>query len=77
MSGALLIDCRGQHCPLPILVLARRIVEVEVGQTVEVDADDPAAAGDINAWCRMRDHEYLGSGTAPDGIARYAVRRLH
>ncbi|WP_199521316.1 sulfurtransferase TusA family protein [Jiangella anatolica] len=70
-EGALVLDCRGQRCPLPIIELAKRIGDVEVGQTVTVLADDPAAASDVPAWCRMRGHEYLGA----DGDA-YAVRRL-
>jgi tRNA 2-thiouridine synthesizing protein A len=38
---------------------------------LRVLADDPAAANDIPAWCRMRDQEYLG---ATGGIA-FDVRR--
>ncbi len=76
VSDALVIDCRGQRCPLPILVLARRIGEVAIGTTVRIGADDPAAAGDINAWCRMRGHEFLGRETGSDGVAEYRVRRL-
>lgn len=70
----LVIDCLGQRCPLPILELARRIGAVEIGAELAIDADDPAAAGDIAAWCRMRRHEFLGPGDRPH---RYGVRRLH
>jgi tRNA 2-thiouridine synthesizing protein A len=58
---ALVIDCQGQRCPLPVITLARRITDVPVGGVVRVLADDPAVAIDIPAWCRMRGHEYLGS----------------
>ena len=74
--SALVIDCRGQRCPLPILVLARRIGEVRTGAEVTVEADDPAAAGDISAWCRMRGHEFVGATVAVDGTPSYRVRRL-
>ena len=70
------LDCRGQRCPLPVIALARRLGEVPVGSVVRVLADDPAAAVDIPAWCRLRGQEYLGSvgdGEVPDG---YEVRRL-
>ena len=66
------LDCRGLKCPLPVIRLAQRIRDVEVGDTVRVLADDPAAANDIPAWCRMKAQEYLGS-PAPDV---YEVRRL-
>jgi tRNA 2-thiouridine synthesizing protein A len=66
------LDCRGMLCPLPVITLARRIGEVAVGETIAVLADDPAAATDIPAWCRMQSHELVESVAG-----RYVVRRLH
>lgn len=66
------VDSRGRRCPLPIIDLAKRMPSVEVGAVIRVLADDPAAANDIPAWCRMKGHEYLGS-PGPDA---YEVRRL-
>lgn len=71
------LDCRGRRCPLPVIDLARAIGTVEVGATVVVEADDPAAAPDIAAWCRMRGHEVGATQSATDGTPRYPVRRLH
>ena len=56
---ALSLDCLGQTCPQPIIELGRRIAEVEVGELVELRADDPAAEPDLAAWCRMRGHELV------------------
>ena len=39
-------------------------------------ADDPAAAVDVPAWCRMKQQEYVGADPAEDGAPRYLVRRL-
>ena len=69
------LDCRGLLCPRPVIELARHLADVPVGAVIAVVADDVAAAHDIPAWCRMREQEYVGSGTAPDGVARYLVRR--
>ncbi len=69
-----LLDCAGQRCPLPVIALARRIGEVDPGDVVRVRADDPAAALDIPAWCRLRGQEYLGA-TDVDGVPAYEVRR--
>ena len=66
------LDCRGQKCPLPVIRLAQNIGKVEVGDVVRVLADDPAAANDIPAWCRMKQQEFLGS----PGRDAYEVRRL-
>jgi tRNA 2-thiouridine synthesizing protein A len=61
MTGpAEVLDCRGQRCPLPVIALARRLPEVPVGAVLRVLADDPAAGGDIAAWCRMRGQEFVG-----------------
>ena len=59
------LDCRGQRCPLPVIALARRLPDLPVGAVIRVLADDPAAANDIPAWCRMRDQEYLGASAGP------------
>ena len=54
------LDCRGQRCPLPIIKLAKLMPSVDVGDTVRLLADDPAAENDVPAWCRMKRQEYLG-----------------
>jgi tRNA 2-thiouridine synthesizing protein A len=74
MSPPEVIDCRGQRCPLPVITLARRLPELPIGAVIRVLADDPAAANDIPAWCRMRGQEYLGATTV-DGVAAFDVRR--
>lgn len=51
--------------------LAKAIPDVAIGDMVRVLADDPAAAGDIPAWCRMKGQEFV----AADGHA-YDVRRI-
>lgn len=65
------LDCQGLLCPLPVIKLAKLLPTVAVGDTVTILADDPAAATDIPAWCRMRHHE-LVSADPP----HYVVRRL-
>ena len=71
------LDARGRRCPLPILDLARVITTIDVGDTITVEADDPAARPDIRAWCRMRQHEFVEETMAADGTPGYVVRRLH
>lgn len=70
---ARVLDCRGQLCPLPVIALARELPTVAVDETLRVLADDPAAANDIAAWCRMRDQHFVGS---PAPYA-YDIRRAH
>lgn len=77
MEPDLELDCRGTRCPLPVIRLAQRISEVPLGGIVAVAADDPAARPDIPAWCRMREHEFVGEVAAADGVPVYLVRRSH
>ena len=61
------LDCRGQRCPLPVIALAKAMRTAAVGDVVRVLADDPAAANDIPAWCRMKGQEFVaGEGTTFD-----------
>ncbi|ASW57875.1 sulfurtransferase TusA family protein [Plantactinospora sp. KBS50] len=70
------MDCLGQRCPLPVIAVAKRITGVPVGAVVRVLADDPAAAIDIPAWCRMRGQEFVGT-VRTDAGPGYEVRRRH
>ena len=63
-------------CPRPVIELAKRIGEVEVGRSSRVASTDAAAAYDVPAWCRMREQEYVGEEPADDGVPRYLVRRV-
>ena len=71
------VQATGVMCPVPIIELAKRITDVEVGGVVVLVADDPAAAADVPAWCRMRGHDYLGERADADGATSYLVRRTH
>jgi tRNA 2-thiouridine synthesizing protein A len=70
------LDCRGQLCPLPIIELAKAFGDLAVGDTLAVLADDPAAAVDVPAWCRMKGQEYLGADVGEDGTPRFRVQRV-
>jgi tRNA 2-thiouridine synthesizing protein A len=70
-----ILDCRGQRCPLPVIALAKRLPALPLGAAIRVLADDPAAANDVPAWCRLRGQGYLGATTV-DGVPAFDVRRL-
>ena len=71
------LDSRGRRCPLPVLDLARAFPGIQVGSEVTVLADDPAAASDLAAWCRMRGQQLLDQTPVAGGATAYRVRRLH
>jgi tRNA 2-thiouridine synthesizing protein A len=72
VSG-LILDERGQLCPLPVIALARGARGRAAGEIITVLADDPAADFDIPAWCQMRGHEFLDRSQWPAGGVAYRV----
>ncbi|MGH3273008.1 MAG: sulfurtransferase TusA family protein [Streptosporangiaceae bacterium] len=75
-GAALTIDALGTKCPVPIIMLAERIREVAIGQTIEVLADDRAAVSDLPAWCTLKSQEYAGIRELTSGWA-FLVRRSY
>jgi tRNA 2-thiouridine synthesizing protein A len=70
------IDCRDMRCPTPVILLAKHVGDVAVGELLGVVANDVAARVDVPAWCRMRGQEYVGEEAAADGTPVFVVRRL-
>ncbi len=73
---ALTLDALGKKCPLPIIMLADRIREVPIGQTIEVLADDPAARTDVPAWCTLKSQEFVRASDQPVGWS-FLIRRSY
>ncbi len=71
----LLVDARGQRCPLPIIRLGAELRSLGPGSRVRLWATDPAARSDVPAFCRMRGHE-LVSVSDEDGFTAYLVRKV-
>lgn len=68
------LDCRGQHCPMPIVNLAARIKDLEIGDEIELIADYEACVQDLPAWCNITQNELVAMEVG-DGTVRGVVRR--
>jgi tRNA 2-thiouridine synthesizing protein A len=53
------LDCIGLFCPMPIARTKEEIENIEVGQVLKVEADDPAAEEDIARWAKRVGHQVL------------------
>jgi TusA-related sulfurtransferase len=53
------LDCKGLRCPLPIVKLSKAIKQMAAGQTIVVEASDPAFKSDVQAWVKTMDFELL------------------
>ncbi len=50
------IDCKGMKCPMPIVQLSKAMRKLTPGQTLSVEADDPAFKADLEAWIKKLDY---------------------
>jgi len=53
------LDAKGLMCPMPIVKLAKKIKEMQVGKVLELIADDPGAKEDVPAWCSRTGNELV------------------
>jgi TusA-related sulfurtransferase len=60
---------------MPIIQTKARVDELEVGQVLEVIADDEGIKADMPAWCRRTGNEFLGL-EEEDGEYHVYVRKL-
>jgi len=71
-----ILDCVGLYCPMPIIQTTEHIAGLEVGQVLEVVADDKGIVTDMPAWCKGTGHEYLGM-QKQGGEYHVFVRKKH
>jgi TusA-related sulfurtransferase len=50
---------QGPTCSILTPSIRRKLIEMRSGQVLEVQVDDPAAKGDIEAWCRLSGNQLL------------------
>jgi tRNA 2-thiouridine synthesizing protein A len=53
------LDCTGLQCPLPVIKTSQAIKTIEVGQVLELLANDPGVEPDMNAWSRRNGYELV------------------
>ena len=55
------LDCVGLYCPEPVFRTRMALDEMEVGQTLEIIADDLAAESDIQSLVKHTEQEIVSS----------------
>ena len=66
----IILDCRNLNCPMPIVKIAKAIKTMDIDQTLEVTATDPAFKADVEAWIRKTGNEMV---TSEDGAEKKAL----
>jgi len=53
------VDCVGLYCPMPIAKTKEAIDEINIGEILKVESDDPAAETDLHAWAKRTGHQII------------------
>ena len=69
------LDTLGLRCPEPVMLIRAKIRRMDVGESLEVIADDPATTRDIPSFCRFMDHQLVSAETTAVPY-RYIIRKL-
>ena len=69
------LDCVGLYCPEPLFQTREQIDSIEVGDVLEVLADDPAAEEDLKRFAKRTGHELL-SFENKDGNLRFLIKKM-
>ena len=68
------LDVRGLACPLPVLKAKKRLKALASGDVLVVQATDPSAVKDFDAFCELTGHALLASREEA-GVFVFEIRR--
>jgi len=69
------LDCIGLYCPEPVYRTRLELDNMQVGQILEVNADDPAAETDIPSLVKRLGHQLLSTSKEGNSI-RLLIRKM-
>jgi len=70
----LVVDTRGQACPMPVLSTKRGLARLLPGQVVEILASDFGSESDIGALAQRLGHTIVETDRS-DGWYRFLIRK--
>lgn len=59
------LDCKQLNCPMPIVKISQAMKGMSAGETLEVEATDPAFEADLKAWVDQMKHEVVEYNGGP------------
>jgi tRNA 2-thiouridine synthesizing protein A len=69
------LDCVGLYCPEPVFNTRLALDEMEIGETIEVSADDPAAESDIENLVKHLGQEII-SKTKDSNTIKIVIKKV-
>lgn len=68
------LDARGLNCPLPVLKAKLALNKMKPGEILQVEATDPHATIDFQAYCARTGHKIIHTYTLAGIIVFYISR---
>lgn len=69
-----ILDATSLLCPLPVLKARKRLQPLNIGDELEMHADDPAAIVDVPHFCAEAQHTLVETRTDGD-VQVYVIRK--
>ena len=69
------LDCIGLYCPEPVFRTRLELDKMDVGEVLEMIADDPAAEEDIKSLVKRTGHELLQLSKRGN-VLRFLIRKV-
>jgi tRNA 2-thiouridine synthesizing protein A len=69
------LDCLGLFCPEPVFKTRMQLDEMEIGETLEITADDPAAKSDIENLAENLGQEIVKS-VQEGNVTRIIIKKV-
>ena len=70
------VDCVGLYCPMPLALTRQAIDNLQKGQVLKVEADDPAAEEDIAILVKRTGHELI-TFEKKDNTLIFYIKKTH
>jgi tRNA 2-thiouridine synthesizing protein A len=69
------LDAAGEACATLTPLIRSRIKDLESGQILEVQTDDPTAHASLLAWCSLTGHTLVAVGDDTAQGKRFLIRK--
>lgn len=69
------LDCLGLYCPEPVFRVRLELDKMQIGEVIEVLADDPAAEEDIKSLVKRLEQQML-SVTKQGNVIHFLIKKV-
>lgn len=69
------LDLKGLNCPMPVMKLKQGMAGIQSGDSLDIVATDPGAAGDFETYCQSTGDQIIKSEAEAGGIYRFLIQK--